>query len=72
MIENAIIAYISAFTVYPFPIITHLNSSESMVYKYLVNAKSLLKLLNKEKGRILNVYQKFEKKLEQGERKHEK
>lgn len=65
VIENAIIAYISAFTVYPFPIITHLNSSESMVYKYLVNAKSLLKLLNKEKGRILNVYQKFEKKLEQ-------
>lgn len=65
MIENAIIAYISAFTVYPFPIITHLNPSESMVYKYLVNAKSLLKLLNKEKQRILNVYQKFEKKLEQ-------
>lgn len=65
VIENAIIAYISAFTVYPFPIITQLNSSESMVYKYLVNAKSLLKLLNKEKERILNVYQKFEKKLEQ-------
>lgn len=65
VIENAIIAYISAFTVYPFPIITHLNPSESMVYKYLVNAKSLLKLLNKEKQRILNVYQKFEKKLEQ-------
>ncbi|MGG6541746.1 UNVERIFIED_CONTAM: SIR2 family protein [Acinetobacter baumannii] len=65
VIETAIAAYISAFTVYPFPIITHLNLSESMVYKYLVNAKSLLKLLNKDKTRILNIYKRFEKKLEQ-------
>lgn len=64
IIESAIIAYISAFTVYPFPIITHLSLSESMVYKYLVNAKSLLKLLKNDRVRILNVYRKFEKKLE--------
>lgn len=64
-IEKAVIAYISAFTVYPFPIITHLNNSESMVYKYLVNAKSLKKLLKNNESRILNIYKRFEKKLEQ-------
>lgn len=65
IIENAIIAYISAFTVYPFPIVIHVNPSEAMVYKYLVNAKSLGKLLKNDKDRVLNVYKKFEKKLEQ-------
>lgn len=63
-IEKSIIAYISAFTVYPFPIVIHVNSSEAMVYKYLVNAKYLTKLL-KEKSRVLSIYKKFEKKLEQ-------
>lgn len=65
IIENAIVAYISAFSVYPFPIVTHVNSSESMVYKYLVNAKSLTKLLKNDRERVLGVYKKFEKKLEQ-------
>lgn len=65
IIESAIIAYISSFTVYPFPIVIHVNPSEAMVYKYLVNAKSLSKLLKNDKNRILNVYKKFEKKLEQ-------
>ena len=63
-IEDAITAYIHAFTVYSFPIIKSLNSSESMVYKFLVNAKSLSKLLKGDKERILRIYKKFEKKLE--------
>jgi tetratricopeptide (TPR) repeat protein len=63
-IEDAITAYIHAFTVYSFPIIKSLNSSESMVYKFLVNAKSLSNLLKGDKERILRIYKKFEKKLE--------
>ena len=35
-----------------------------MVYKFLVNAKSLSKLLKGDKERILRIYKKFEKKLE--------
>lgn len=65
LIENAIIAYILSFSVYPFPIVIHVNNSEAMVYKYLVNAKYLTKLLRSEKERVLRVYKKFEKKLEQ-------
>lgn len=65
MIEKAVVAYISAFTVYPFPIITHLNNSESMVYKYLVNSKSLNKILKNNEIKVLNIYKRFEKKLEQ-------
>lgn len=65
VIENAIIAYINSFSVYPFPIVIHVNTSEAMVYKYLVNAKYLTKLLRNDKERVLRVYKKFEKKLEQ-------
>ncbi|MCU6376820.1 SIR2 family protein [Morganella morganii] len=61
---NLISAYISAFTVYDYPIVTNVIKSEAAIYKSLVNAKNIKKLLKNEKEKVLNLYNKFEKKLE--------
>ncbi|EGQ9990874.1 SIR2 family protein [Vibrio vulnificus] len=61
---EAICAYINAFSVYHFPIVKHISTSEFSVYKYLVNAKALKKLFKEDKKSILSIYEKFEKAFE--------
>lgn len=57
-------AYISAFSVYNFPIVLHIkNKKDSAVYKGLINFKFLKKILHDEK-KILDLYEYFEKTLE--------
>jgi energy-coupling factor transporter ATP-binding protein EcfA2 len=54
-------AYIEAFSVYSVPIVPNISKQEAKVYKHLVNAKTLSKLLNNDEELILSVYRKFEK-----------
>ncbi|MDW2177962.1 SIR2 family protein [Vibrio sp. 1637] len=61
---EAICAYVDAFSVYHFPIVKHISTSEFAIYKYLVNAKALKKLFKDDRKRILSVYEKFEKQFE--------
>lgn len=63
-LRDAVVAYINAFAVYQFPIVTKVSRNEGAVYKKLVNAKSLKKLLKNDEGRVLSVYAEFEKLLE--------
>lgn len=58
---DVINAYIQAFSVYQFPIVKNISRNEGSIYKSLVNAKSLNKLLKNNKESILSVYQNFEK-----------
>ncbi|MBH3372556.1 SIR2 family protein [Pseudomonas juntendi] len=63
-LRDAVVAYIKAFAVYQFPIVTKVSRNEGAVYKKLVNAKSLKKLLKNDENRVLSVYAEFEKLLE--------
>ena len=65
-LQKVIIAYINAFTIYDFPISRSINNrNEMVIYKHLVNFKFLYRILKKNKKKILEVYETFEKKLEQ-------
>ncbi|KUJ72839.1 SIR2 family protein [Thiomicrospira sp. WB1] len=57
-------AYIQAFSVYKFPIVQNISRNEGSIYKHLVNAKSLKKLLKNNKESVLSVYERFEKTFE--------
>ncbi|PTP51370.1 SIR2 family protein [Vibrio splendidus] len=61
---DAICAYIDAFSVYHFPIVKNISTSEFSVYKYLVNSKALKKIFKEDKKSILGIYEKFEKAFE--------
>ncbi len=61
---ESICAYINAFSVYHFPIVKNISTSEFAVYKYLVNAKALKKLFKEDDKSILSIYEKFEKAFE--------
>ncbi|MBG5894978.1 SIR2 family protein [Proteus mirabilis] len=61
---NAICAYVEAFSVYHFPIVKNISTSEFSIYKYLVNSKALKKLFKDNKTAILSIYEKFEKAFE--------
>ncbi|MCK7109885.1 SIR2 family protein [Enterobacter kobei] len=61
---NVLSAYIESFTVYDYPIVRNVSKTEGMIYKSLVNSKNLRKLLKGDKSKILDLYNKFEKKLE--------
>lgn len=63
-ILKIITAYIKAFSVYQFPIVQHISRNESSIYKHLVNAKTLKRILNNNKRNVLSVYEEFEKILE--------
>ncbi|WP_082866303.1 P-loop NTPase [Marinomonas gallaica] len=56
-------AYIEAFSVYDVPIVPSLKgkSQEAKIYKHLVNAKALRKLLGKDEFLICSLYKNFEK-----------
>lgn len=60
---RAITSYIKAFSVYKFPIVKNISKNESSVYKNLVNAKTLKRLIGDDE-KILKIYQEFEKPLE--------
>lgn len=57
-------AYISAFSVYQFPIVLNINKKDSAIYKGLINFKFLENVLRDE-HKILELYEYFEKELEQ-------
>ncbi|MHA2760439.1 P-loop NTPase [Vibrio harveyi] len=61
---KAICAYVDAFSVYHFPIVKNISTSEFAVYKYLVNAKALNKLFKEDRHNILSIYEQFEKQFE--------
>ncbi|MEI7217697.1 SIR2 family protein [Pectobacterium carotovorum] len=63
-IYNILEAYINSFAVYEYPIVKHVSKSEAAIYKSLVNAKNLRKLLQGDKDKILSLYNHFEKQLE--------
>lgn len=63
-LAKVISAYIEAFTVYDSPVVRSISRSEAMIYRNLVNAKSLTKLLKKNEDLIFKVYKKFEKTFE--------
>ncbi|MGP9645320.1 MULTISPECIES: hypothetical protein, partial [unclassified Halomonas] len=63
-ILKAVIAYIGAFSVYKFPVVKNISRSESSVYKHLVNAKYLKRLLNDDEDKVLSVYELYEKTFE--------
>lgn len=63
-LRDTIKAYINAFTVYQSPIVTKVSRNEAAIYKKLVNAKSLKKLLKNDKDKVLSIYAHFEKLLE--------
>lgn len=57
-------AYIEAFSVYTVPVVLNVGKQEAKVYKHLVNAKALKKLLDNDENLILSVYERFEKTFE--------
>ncbi|HGN1295905.1 TPA: SIR2 family protein [Proteus mirabilis] len=57
-------AYIEAFSVYSVPIVLNIGKQEAKVYKHLVNAKTLTKLLHKDESLVLSLYKFFEKTFE--------
>lgn len=61
---RAIDAYIMAFSVYQFPIVKYISRNESSIYKHLVNAKFLKKMLNNDERSVLSVYESYEKTFE--------
>ncbi|MFA0401735.1 SIR2 family protein, partial [Vibrio splendidus] len=61
---KAICAYVDAFSVYHFPIVKNISTSEFAIYKYLVNAKALNKLFKEDRHHILSIYEQFEKQFE--------
>ena len=64
-ISHVIKAYIHAFSMYEFPINKSIKSrSEIVIFKHLVNFKFLKKILKNNMNKILNIYETFEKKLE--------
>ncbi|EHY9870802.1 SIR2 family protein [Vibrio vulnificus] len=54
-------AYIEAFSVYNVPIVPNIGKQEAKVYKHLVNAKTVTKLLSNDEKLVLSVYKRFEK-----------
>ncbi|HEY8035434.1 MAG TPA: SIR2 family protein [Methylobacter sp.] len=58
---KTIVAYIKAFSVYQFPIVKNISRNEASIYKHLVNAKFLKRLLKNQKEVVLSVYERFEK-----------
>jgi hypothetical protein len=63
-ILSAIHAYIEAFSVYKFPIVKNISRNESSIYKHLVNARYLKRVLNNNEKKVLSVYERFEKTFE--------
>ncbi|MCG6658755.1 cold-shock protein [Halomonas campisalis] len=63
-ILSAIHAYIEAFSVYKFPIVKNISRNESTIYKHLVNARYLKRVLNNNEEKVLSVYKRFEKTFE--------
>lgn len=61
---RVVIAYIEAFSVYNVPIVPNIGKQEAKVYKHLVNAKTLINLLNNDQDLVLSIYQRFEKTFE--------
>ena len=61
---TAIKAYLLAFSVYKFPIVKNISRTEGSIYKHLVNAKYLKKILNNDEESVLSVYAHFEKTFE--------
>lgn len=59
-----LIAYINAFINYRFPIVQNLSKKEASIYKHLVNYKFLIRFLDNNKEEILEIYNHFEKSLE--------
>lgn len=57
-------AYIQAFSVYQFPIVKNISRNEASIYKHLVNAKSLKRLLKNDKDSVLSIYEEYEKTFE--------
>ncbi|TVK99200.1 cold-shock protein [Shewanella algae] len=60
-ILKSIEAYLKAFSVYNFPIVKNISRNESSIYKHLVNAKSLKRLFNNDKEKVISIYKSFEK-----------
>lgn len=61
---KAIYSYIQAFSVYQFPIARNISRNEFSIYKHLVNAKSLKRILKDDKVGVLSIYESFEKAFE--------
>lgn len=59
-----ITAYVEAFSVYDFPIVRNISKNEFTIYKHLVNAKSLKRIMKNDKDRVLSIYESFEKAFE--------
>ncbi|MCP4055661.1 MAG: cold-shock protein [Mesoflavibacter sp.] len=57
-------SYIQAFSVYQFPIVKNISRNEASIYKHLVNAKSLKRILNNDKENVLSIYEEYEKTFE--------
>lgn len=57
-------SYIRAFSVYQFPIVKNISRNEASIYKHLVNAKSLKRILKNDKDSVLSVYEEYEKTFE--------
>ena len=53
-------AYIRAFSVYQFPVVKNVNRNEASIFKHLVNAKTLKRILHKKED-ILSIYEEYEK-----------
>jgi hypothetical protein len=54
-------AYIQAFSVYEFPIVKNISRNEASIYKHLVNAKALKRILKNDKNSVLSIYEGYEK-----------
>lgn len=59
-----LIAYIRSFINYKFPIVQNLSKKEASIYKHLVNYKFLIRFLGNNQEEILDIYNHFEKSLE--------
>ncbi|NLY12365.1 MAG: cold-shock protein [Gammaproteobacteria bacterium] len=57
-------SYIKAFSVYQFPIVKNISRNEATIYKHLVNAKSLKRILKNDKDSVLSIYEEYEKTFE--------
>ncbi|WP_273837960.1 SIR2 family protein [Providencia rettgeri] len=65
MLKDVVTAYIHAYSSYNFPIVLNISKKDSSVYKGLVNFKFLKKIFNGNELDIREIYESFEKLLEQ-------
>ncbi len=64
LMEASIRALLGAFSVFPHPVVMHLDRSQAVIFKSLINHKFLADVLRNDQKRVMDTYANFEKSFE--------